>query len=283
MIQVTVLRVLVALLTLTSAWAVAGPLRLSVQSPGLARLVTVPVEIQGREYRFMLDTGTSHHVLDSSLRPLLGQSLGQTQLRSGEVVEAYAAIPMTLGNINVPTDWPVNTMNLEPVRRISGHPVYGILGMRLLKHHVLELDFHRETVRLFDRLPYDLPGWQRLPIRFNGRHQPLVQARAGDLVLPILVDTGFNGQVALAPRAFNQLRHHGNIQVNSQSVAMTVVGMVNNPAGQLSNFELAGLRYPQVGVHQAHLDLLGLGVLSRQAVVMDFPGQQLWLAPPPPR
>lgn len=254
---------------------------LSVHSPGLARLVTVPVNLTGRQYLFMLDTGTSHHVLDSHFRPQLGTRLGSTRLRSGEVVEAFRAIPMNLGKVSVPTDWPVNTMNLEPVRRITGRPVYGILGMRFLKDYVWELDFPRDTVRVFEQLPYRLAGWARLPIRFNGREQPLVAARAAGLELPMLVDTGFDGAVALAPLRFARLRQQGAIQVHSRNLAMTVIGMVDAPRGRLAALELAGLRYPRVSVHQAHLDLLGLGVLGRQPVVLDFPGQQLWLAPPP--
>jgi len=271
---------LLALLFATTPIHARQPL-LSIHSPGLARLVTVPVEVAGQQYLFMLDTGTSHHVLDSRFRPQLGTRLGSTRLRSGEVVEAFKAIPMSLGKVTVPTDWPVNTMNLEPVRRITGRPVYGILGMRFLKDYVWELDFPRDTVRVFAQLPYSLPGWARLPIRFNGRQQPLVAARAAGLALPMLVDTGFDGGVALAPGPFARLREHGAIQVHSRNLAMTVIGMVDAPRGRLAALELAGLRYPGVSVHQAHLDLLGLEVLGRQPVVLDFPGQQLWLAPPP--
>ena len=273
--------VLLALLFATTSPARPREPLLTVHSPGLADLVTVPVTVDGEQYLFMLDTGSSHHVLDSHFRSKLDKRLGSTRLRSGEVVEAYGAIPMQVGEMEVPTDWPVNTMDLSPVRRITGRPVYGILGMRFLKDYVWELDFPRDTVRAFEHLPYALPGWARLPITFNGRNQPLVPARAGGLNLPVMVDTGFDGSVALAPQPFSRLQGHGAIRIHSRNMAMTVIGMVDAPRGSLTSFDLAGLRYPGVNVHQAHLDLLGLELLGRQPVVLDFPGRQLWLAPPP--
>src|SRR5215471_12403369 len=54
----------------------------------------VPVEFQGKTYRFLLDTGASVTVFDTSLEPQLGQTVGEAWAkgpRGKKLVKLYAS------------------------------------------------------------------------------------------------------------------------------------------------------------------------------------------------
>jgi hypothetical protein len=117
--------VALALVGLTSSLPAAAPERsvevlerFAVRGDG--DFLIAPVTIKGKVYRFILDTGCSSMICDSSLRPLLGARIDRIAIKgtqSTAEVERYAAPEAFVGKLPVPQTEPVCVYDLRSAYR----------------------------------------------------------------------------------------------------------------------------------------------------------------------
>lgn len=170
------------------------------------RGIFLPVFVQGKEYLFLLDTGTSYMVYDRIFRQMLGPAIKRESVRGTEhearTNEMFNAPEARLGKISLRTPEPVLVDDLETFRVLSRLPVYGVIGMSVLGRHFLHLDFDQNEVLFLSPQqpgpPVDVP-LEESP------HPPTLTATLPSGPEKFLLDSGSEGFGALAPPLFDQL------------------------------------------------------------------------------
>src|SRR5262245_40900063 len=114
----------------------------------------LPVRIGEKEYAFVLDTGATLSVFDTSLPLGAPIETGEFTTPSGAgPVTFFRAPKASIGKLPFRYGQKIVGFNFTKWRRISGHPIYGMIGMDFLAAHVVHLDFDRGLVRFLEAAP----------------------------------------------------------------------------------------------------------------------------------
>jgi hypothetical protein len=211
------------------------------------------------DYLFGVDTGATLTVLDKSWEPKLKPYKTNSVVGARWAVSGvFSAPPLLLGGVPLRMGQMVVTEDLPA--HFSGRPVAGILGMDCLGHYCVQFDFTQNKLRFLD--PRDLNPQnlgKAFPIEpLRGcffAHDNLAGIRGFDS----LIDTGCNFDGVLTPPLFQQWTNQ--------------TSMIHYPGGFFggliyTNLYLAG---------DGERNLIGLHLLARNLVTLNFPGQTLYL------
>lgn len=124
-------------------------------------LIFVKVSINDKPMSFILDTGAEATVLSASRVAKLGlTSVGKfaTGAGGGDVVISWVPkVTTRVGDATV-SDQIVAAIDLDDIERAIQRPLDGILGYDFLSRFVVEIDYTRQQMRLFDRATYKHTG-----------------------------------------------------------------------------------------------------------------------------
>lgn len=169
----------------------------------LNNLMVVPIELNGTELSFLIDTGVSKVILfdignsDSltiknteilELRGLGDQGATKAIKSDGNTLKIGDAI-----NINQ-SIYGIFDKNLNFTPRL-GVPVHGILGYDLFKDFIVEINYASKYIRLYNKssAPKLSNKWQKVPISLH-RNKPYLKAltKINDkhTEVKLLIDTG---------------------------------------------------------------------------------------------
>jgi hypothetical protein len=165
---------------------------------------TAPVTIGGQEYTFALDTGATITAFDERLRPILGRQLTKVRAATPGAdiwMDLFAAPNVQLGPLLITFSNPVACLKLDAITVASPRGFDGILGMDVMKSHIVQFDFEKQIVRFLSKNSRPKRGWG-IPIEMNpdvaGR--PCVRASLGDTIVSFAIDTGSltNGHISMS-------------------------------------------------------------------------------------
>jgi predicted aspartyl protease len=281
------------LLTLTLLWASASSL---AQSPGTAtplaecrigkgaRLIEVPVSIQDKNLTFIVDTGAAYTCFDRRHSDLLGRAIRLVNIATpDEKTRAlqYRCPPTRWIGLEIPEDVEVITSDLAPIRMATGRPIDGILGMDVLHQYAIEIDFDSGRLRVWN--PEDISRQQtgntiemslnkdHLPyISMNGPHGPKSDC---------LVDTGANLSTLTSEDAQHWHENRDYQYFQSGNLAASATGLSRSRSGRISELKLADHVLRKIRFDISELNTLGLNILSRFSLLLDFPNRKLTLDP----
>lgn len=238
-------------------------------------------------WTFLLDTGSSHCVIDASHRASLGASLGTVKELSaddGSVVETFAPADIHVGGHRLRPRRRFACVDLKRVSGLIGEHLDGVLGMDALRDSVVDIDFIECRLRFQSATPSDED--HRVPIVWKYGGCPFIEGTfSGGAKVDLLVDTGALEDFAgtLSRDVFENLCKANAlmpIEQTERSQLSTNRNTFRSRFGRASMFS--------VGRH-AHADLIfathprlnsiGLGYLSRYRVTFDFPNDAMYLWP----
>jgi hypothetical protein len=275
----------VALFGLTSSLLAAAPPtsvevleRFAVHGDG--DFLIVPVTIKGKVYRFILDTGCSSTVYDSSLRPLLGPHIDRIEIKGAQStaeLERYAAPAAFVGKLPLPQTEPAMVYDLRSAYHCAGVDVCGCLGMDFLKQHVVRIDFDAGLLIFQKGIGHE----QGQPLRLHSGEitdVPYVNADVCDSSPPepFEVDTGDGGEGTLGADLFTALCQLGKLKRVGQCRCWALKEHTAQE-GQLVRLKLGSLEHQGLIFSSGRDSRLGLGFLSRYRVTFDFPAGFLYL------
>lgn len=178
------------------------------------RGIFLPVSVQGKDYLFLLDTGSSWMVYDKTFRSLLGPAIKRDLVKGTEheasTNEMFKAPEATLGKISLKTPEPVLVDDLETFRLLSHLPVYGVIGMSVLGRHFVYLDFDQNEVQFLSPQQPSSPA--EVPTG-DSPHPPTLRVTLPKGSEKFLLDSGSEGFCALAPPLFDQLARAQRLRV----------------------------------------------------------------------
>ena len=235
-------------------------------------IVTVRLE-SGQKLPFFVDTGADGTIFDKSLEPILGKSLGTTVGHGwlGTTTNnVYAAPKLYLGGTPLMmSSAEISTVDVNSLSPCLGRPVMGILGMDVLEHYCIRLDFAAGKMRFLDGHQTDKQNW--------GKAFPIVALSADDARPAVaenllgvqgphsLIDSGYNSDGWLMPEYYRSWTN------------VAVVG--TNGEARWPNGRFGGELYPFVSLEEKPFpsDAIALRFLARHLVTLDFPGHTLYL------
>lgn len=235
----------------------------------------------GETLPFVLDTGAFSTLLDRSLQPMLGRRIDAGTLRvfgAAHRMDQYDAPALYLGNSRLMMTGPyIFTDNLKSLSNYAGRPVLGMIGMDILTHYCVQLDFVANKVRFLDDRRADKSAWGT-PFQLTDVGDgcfAINQNLTGAAGPPSLIDAGCTYDGWLVPDLFRQWTNRA---------APPLTGQYRFPNATLggaiyTDVNLVGLPRRLVSTPDLHLKLNGIGLsfLSRNLVTLDFPNKVLYL------
>jgi hypothetical protein len=245
---------------------------------GNGLFVTLRLE-SGEELPFELDTGTAETSIDKSLEPKLGERLDTIFYLNFGVMQyagRYAAPRLYLGNTRlIKTGTNIVTYDRKQLSYDSPRPIMGILGMDVLQHYCIQLDFKAGIIRFLDDEHANKKTW--------GRPFPLTDIGDGCLSVSenlsgvkgaaSLIDSGCNYDGWLTSQLFQQWTNQAIRPTDAE--ARYPNGLLG---GQIYPYILH-LRRLQAVSGDSHMNFNGIGLhfLARHLVTLDFPKRTMYL------
>jgi hypothetical protein len=263
--------------------------------------VYVPVKVNGEgPFAFVLDTGASMSGLDSALAQRLGtKPKGKTDLQgNGEDrgrIEVTRIVTLSVGGTPIETGM-VGIVPFAELETYEGRTVDGVLGLELFKQYLVEIDYERETLKLYESATYSHNG--------SGGVIPLRMFKGGLVLVRTKVDVSDHDQLetdlAIDSGTYSTLRLHRPFAEKHKMLesSRTIVhssgfglgGEFAEALGRVQALELGPFKLvsPLTAFSQAsrgqtsRKDLAGTiggGILRRFTVIFDYSRQQMILEP----
>jgi predicted aspartyl protease len=250
--------------------------------------------------RVVIDTGAGSSVLDETRAASLGlATFGSQQARgSGGFAEGsrVRGVNVTLPGFQL-LDQTMGTLALGAIAAQAGRPLDGILGHPLLSRCVVEIDYARQCVSLFDPAAYTYTGpGVSVPITFK-QNLPYVKA---SVVLPdgrsisgrFLIDTGASTALLLSAGPVEREDVLASLGKTMTVKSFGVGGATELRLARVARLELGGfsLEQPITGLHPSGsgrisadgtIGNIGGGILSRFKVIFDYSRRRMILEPGP--
>jgi len=266
------------------------PIQIFLKRQGNLLYAPVFVNQQG-PLDFLLDTGATGSLLDAAQAQQLGL-VSQGELSSRGAVQAIGMSLTRASSVGLPglelEDYTLGVIDLAPLRKMKSL-VRGILGYDFFRRFVVELDYKRQKMIIYDPQSYQYEGDGQVLELVLEFKLPCVRAKIeGQYEGLFLVDTGFSDALMLA-RSF--MEEHRLPSPHMPTVPVPVFGIAGHlegRAGRLNSLSLGALELLQPVVHFFPQNLpqipeaagvLGSELLRRLRVIFDYPQARLILEP----
>jgi predicted aspartyl protease len=253
-------------------------------------LIIITAALNGKgSFRFLLDTGATHHVM----KPELAQALGLKVIRDGGDIDAGARGVVKAGLTEI-EEVRVGSLTLKKQQFFvtpfpASYPFDGFLGAALFKRFVVRIDFQHSLITLTHphAFRYQGAGFS-LPVKFYQGLIPQVKAEVDDNAGWFKLDTGYNGSLAL----FGDFIERHNLLAKyvtgkSSPGGQTLTGEVgDSPVAQIHSFKLgdlaladatASLFLEKGGTNSAFSGAIGTVLLKPFNVIIDYKRQRVIL------
>lgn len=253
--------------------------------------IFVPVTVNGHPVTAILDSGAGTAVLDSSFAVSAGlKQLGAVPLSGENAIGAGALITgleIGLGGATL-KNATVTTTDLRSLGVVQ--PV--VMGEDIFRGAVVDLDFPGRRLALRDPAGFRPPaGAIAVSLVYDGADELVPLSIEGGPPAPFILDTGFPMALRISPH----LAKAQDLLTGRPSVAISAGGIGGSAPGQIASVRgvsLGGVGFANVPVmfsnawpSASYTDrvqgLLGVALLSRFRVIVDWPAGRLYLIPAP--
>ncbi len=275
----------------TAAWSQAAGATTAPVNAAIAfdfvqdRQILFPITVNGRPAEAWLDSGASATVIDTAFARKLGLKL-KGRVRARGVADPIGGVRLAHADLDVAhlqlNDRPVAVMDLSAVSRVVQRPVQVILGREVFDEAVVEVDFAQRTIAFQPNRGFRPPPGAPLGLVRSGDLRSFVIAIAGAPVEAVF-DLGNAGGL-LVDRDFAQGRGLLAGRVSTQ-LAVGADGARESAVTSLDRVEVAGVvlnGVPTAAVQglASHAQAnVGLAILRRYHLTIDFAGDRMWLRP----
>ncbi|MFD2516601.1 aspartyl protease family protein [Salinimicrobium flavum] len=266
----------------------------------VSNLIIIPVELNGVELSFLLDTGVNTTVLlnleeADSLQLRDATKIELRGLGGEEIIEAYKSEHnrMKIGRAicNELTLFLIYDEDVNFSPRL-GIPVHGIIGTDFFKDFIVEINYARKFLRIHDpeRFRKNLKRYTGVPLQFF-QNKPYVRSKTiiegEEIETVLLIDNGLGDALWL----FNE---NSEIKIPEKSfedfLGLGLLGDVTGKRSRITSFELGGHKLEQVTAafpdsasvqglrsFEERNGSLGGEILRRFNLVFDYSAAKMYL------
>jgi predicted aspartyl protease len=252
------------------------------------RQILLPITVNGIPAEAWLDSGASATVLDAAFARRLGLTL-HGRVHAQGVSGAVAGVRLT--NVDLVAanlsfrHRQVAVMDLSTISKAVQRPVEVILGRDVFDAAVIELDFRSQTIVFLPQRSFQPPAEAPLHLRRSGALRSVPVVISGQPTEAVL-DLGNAGGLLL-DRQFVDSRGLLKGRRVSTQLSVGADGPRESILVSLDDVEVAGVTLDQVpaiaamGLASHAPANLGLAVLSRFHLTIDFAHDRIWMRPYP--
>ena len=248
--------------------------------------ILFPTTINGHPAEAWLDSGASATVVDAAFARQIGLPPGVPVAAngvSGRISGASMTVVQMATGGAAPSPRPAVVMDMGAVAAAVDRPVQVILGRDVFEASVVDIDFARRQLRLIPREAFQPPRAAPLPLKPSGTLHSIpisVQGRP----LEAVVDLGHAGALMLDRKTADGLGLTPAAHASTE-IGVGADGPREHLVASLDGVAVGGLSLR--GVPTTFVDQLssrapanvGLQILSRFEVILDFKGERAWLLP----
>jgi hypothetical protein len=258
--------------------------------------ILLPVEFEGREYQFLLDTGTTNTLFDQTFKDKLGKRIfwprkGDAAYGKKVTVEMFHAPNAWLGPFNLKNMRYVVAADLNKIIPGESRNFQGIVGMDFMQSYIVQMDFDKRKISFlkgtkepdlfgfYKPKENEYPEWgEPVPLKrkwfSNLRY---VKGRLMDKInAEFLIDSGWHFPGVLKSSLFDRVSSMiSQMKDGTQSAAVRT-----NNRGKViitEEFSVGPFEYSDMFFQKSNLSILGLPFLSRHLVTFDFPNDTMYL------
>ncbi|OMP29966.1 aspartyl protease family protein [Mangrovimonas sp. DI 80] len=256
-----------------------------------SKLIIVPVTIDGKEYRFLFDTGAPFSISHKLLREHNFKIISK-----GNIVDSdhnrtkvnWAQVDSILiGNVTFQGQTAfVGDFAANPI--ITCLDIDGIIGSNLIRHSNWTIDQEQRTLSLFSSIKKeDFEECITVPFKTDYQYNMFVDIDFGpSRVKNILVDYGSNGSVALSNDIFTTLKNRNVFETKFLETGIKQSGMLGSPVDLRRELtysdavKINELELKNVLINTGETTSTGNQFLSRFKVTIDWTNKNLYLTKP---
>lgn len=257
----------------------------------------VTVRVNGsKPLSFGLDTGAYLSVINTPIAEQLGLKTGgrAVGLGAGGQVPSLQLPDVTLDISGaILGDLDLAAMALGAIENSLGRPMDGILGAEFFKRYVVELDYEKKEITLYEPADFIYSGrGESLPLTFYHNH-PYVRAKVSlPGIKPVegefVIDAGSNFPIILLPSFIERNNLRDSLPPTITTFGRGVGGEIRMPIGRANALELGTLKlerlvtaFPSNGWfgEPKKAGNIGSAVLRRFKVIFDYSRDRMILEP----
>jgi len=244
------------------------------------RRPTVPVRVMGRDTIALLDSGSGIPAISRTVATDAGIGKLQAEV-NGQKVDTVSNVSLELGRIS--TVLPMAVL----IDHNAERPL--VVGAEIFLHAIVEMDFEAGRLRLFQPAAFTPPGAQPVPVMlWNSLPTLQLTINGQPRQVCAVIDTGFNGGVALSSEIVNALALPPDPAGGTRVARDGFGNRYERPLlAPLTDLRFGGLAYQNVPVTQSPPlpdaqqcgNVLGMAILYRLRLIFDLQNQRVWLLP----
>ena len=251
--------------------------------------ILVPVMLNGQPVQAMLDSGAALYGLDAATAERVGVQA------NGRRIGVRGVQHVLRGRYGHAQSLSVGGVELGPTPRLvldygallpgTGRSIEAGLGGDFFHRFVVEVDFVAETVRLHDRNTFTPPAAPAVLTPLSeGRGFMTAAVGVGTGSVRAVVDTGSDPPLIVSPQPAGRLRLLRGDRPVSTAPLGGIGGVSLARITTAPRVTFGGAAFDEVPVQVPPRGLgveanIGLGLLSRFHLWLDFGGRRMWLAP----
>ncbi|MGJ8684611.1 MAG: aspartyl protease family protein [Nonlabens sp.] len=248
-------------------------------------LALVNVEINGKEYTFLIDTGAptviSQEIFDDlNIKAKKSISVGDSQGQSN--MQKVAVVPeMKLGDL-IYQDTGAVVANLRDIFEFDCMEIDGILGANQMAKSFWKFDYQNKEVTITDDLSnYKVDAYpNKFSFYYNSQRTPKFKLQVNGIETTMTFDTGFAGNMDIKKSISKFEKSKGYTEYGNSSVGLYGArDSVNQRVIKLDSLQLGNLK---IGPQIVTLDdggLLGNDFMNKHDMIIDWPHKTIYLKP----
>ena len=269
-----------------------GPFVAVVKTDVTNGLHIVPVQIGGKEYRFLFDTGAMFSISSEIQNEMKYKKVSKGTLTDSDnnrsSVDYVKIDTIFIGGISFMDQTAfVADFTRNPIIKCLG--IDGIIGSNLMRHCKWTIDYQNAEIVLFKDTLEEYPeNAIKVPFTQSRQFDQIVSLKLGNATLNNLkIDYGSNGSLTLSKGSMKVLKEHGIITQTYSESGYKSSGLYgklspgNREFAWADTLRKGDLLIEGVKIKTGKSGLIGGEILSRFVVTLDFENNQLHLVPVP--
>ena len=251
-------------------------------------LIFVPVNIDGKDYRFLFDSGAplsiSEQLQDEFNFKVISEGTIKDSDHNRKAVNWVTVKTLSLGDIDFENQSAfVGDFQANPILKCL--EIDGIIGSNILRQCNWTLDQEQMTLTFTDeKADYDKEDSVVIPFRTDNQFNMFINLNIGRASIKnVLVDYGSNGAVQLNNSVFNTLKENSIVENTLSEIGFQQGGIVGKAVKSDREFTLTdSLKFNEkylqdVYVRSGKTVSIGNRLLSRFTVTINWDDRKLYL------
>jgi hypothetical protein len=252
------------------------------------KLIIVPITIEGKEYRFLFDTGAPFSISEE-----LQENTNFNTVSKGNIIDSdynrkkvkwVQVNSINVGNVTFKNQTAfVGDFDANPIMNCLG--IDGIIGSNLIRQYNWTIDQEKYTLSLSSKTGIDTSGESLvLPFKTDNQYNIFVDINIGkSSIKNVLVDYGSNGSIALSNEIFTVLQEKNIVDKTFIEKGINQSGIIGKPVelnrkvSYSDSVRINNLSIENVMLRTGKTVSLGNDFLSRFKVTIDWNNKILYL------